>query len=519
VSLDRSELWLYRSVPTINLAGPVRAGLFLQDRLDLGDLVIEAGLRFDYLRPNVDYERVPGFAGANVPDSMQAGYVIWNSETGTYDPKWGDTPCNGVTERNPNGTCLENYLPAATKTEWSPRLGASFPVTPTSTFRLSYGRFVQTPAFYSGSGLLTGGLAASQAGLWDAGRDTDLPSTRTFEFGYRQLIGQSFVVDISAFNKKQRKALSYRQLPYEDPNNQGFIVYQNVLTNADFTESTGFEVKLDKAVDNLLLVDLSYTFLDARGTGWDPQTYNALTGNRSSNLAFQTGEPVDPPEVLLPSESARRQNLAFTGSLQLPRDYMAGTTAGAILNDLGVFAILSARSGQRFTKLEQFGRSNLTPPTGGALLESSISALEMPWQIEFDLRLAKGFGLGRGLNLQVFVDWRNPFNISTTNVVFAETGDTSHDLARTDWISDSMIDIRLDGDSEIRDFDIAIESPENDFNKYMLMRAEQRWGNGDGVFAVEEQEAAFGQSWEYSRGQYVLAPSNQSLRLGLRLAF
>jgi hypothetical protein len=378
---------------------------------------------------------------------------------------------------------------------------------------------VQTPAFYSGDAMMTGGLAAGQAGLWGAGRDTDLPSTRTFEFGYRQLIGQDFVFDVSAFNKKQRKALTFRSLPYDDPNNPGFTVYQNVLTNLDFTESTGFEVKLDKAVGNLVMANLSYTFLDARGTGWDPRTYNDLTGNRSSNLAFQTGEPVDPPEVLLPLESARKHNLAFTGTLQLPRDYMAGSTVGAIFNDFGVFAILYARSGQRFTKAEQIGSATLAPPTVSFLPESSFSGLEMPWQIEFDLRLSKGFDLGRGLNVQAFVDWRNPFGIKRTDLVFAETGDTSHEFARSQWIADAMIDSRLDGDNEIRDFDIGAESPENDFNKFMLMRAEQRWGNGDGIFTVEEQEASFSQEWEYFRGEYVLAPSNQSLRLGLRLAF
>jgi len=518
VDMNRSDIWLYLNFPSINLASPVRAGAFIQDRLDVGDLVLEAGIRFDYLDPNLDYPRVPGFDGANVPDSLQAGYIRWDSNRQEWVPKW-EQPCGGVTAENPNGTCLQNYTPGATKTEWSPRLGASFPVTPTSTFRLSYGRFVQTPAFYSGGGMITGGLAAGQAGLWGAGRDTDLPSTRTFEFGYRQLIGEDFVFDVSAFNKKQRKALTFRSLPYEDPLNPGFIVYQNVLTNLDFTESTGFEARLDKAVGNLLMTNLSYTYLDARGTGWDPQTYNDLTSQRSSNLAFQTGEPVDPPEVLLPLESARKHNLAFTGSLQLPRDFMAGSTAGVILNDLGVFTILYARSGQRITKLEQIGRATLAPPTGGILPESSFGGLEMPWQIEFDLRLTKGFDVGRGLNLQAFVDWRNPFNIRQTNLVFAETGDTSHDLARTQWIADAMIDSRLDGDNEIRDFDIAIESPENEFNKFMLMRAEQRWGNGDGIFTVEEQEASFSQDWDYYRGEYVLAPSNQSLRLGLRLAF
>jgi len=512
VDLSRSEMWLYRGVPTVNLAQPRRIGAFLQNRLDVGDLVLEAGIRMDYLDPNVDYPRVPGFEGGNVPDSLQAGYIRWDSNAGEWVPKW-DEPCSGAS------TCLSNWIPATSKTEWSPRLGASFPVTPTSTFRLSYGRFVQTPAFFGGAAVYTNPTAAGQAGLWEAGRDVEMPSTRSFEFGYRQLIGQSFVIDVSAFNKKQSQALTFRSLPYEDPNNQGYTVYQDVLTNLDFTESMGLEVKLDKAIGNVFVGNVSYTYLDARGTGWDPWTYQNLTSNASSNLAFQTGRPVDPPEVLLPLESARKHNFAVTGSMQLPTDYMAGTTAGAVFRDLGVFTILYARSGQRFTKLEQTGRTNLSPPSGGSLVESSFGGLTMPWQIEFDLRISKGFKLGRGLNLQAFLDWRNPFDIARTDQVFSETGDTSHALAKEIWVNDGMSDPRLDGDTEIRDFDIAAESRENSYNTFMLMRAEQRFGNGDGIYTVEEQTMAFAQDWEYFRGEQRLAPSNQSLRLGLRLAF
>ena len=70
---------------------------------------------------------------------------------------------------------------------------------------------------------------------------------------------------------------------------------------------------------------------------------------------------------------------------------------------------------------------------------------------------------------------------------------------RPDWLLEqyreaymlaALSDTRLDGDNLIRDFDIAVESPETDFNKYMLMRAEQRWGDGDGIFTVEEQDLA-----------------------------
>jgi len=518
LDLRRSDMWLYRGIPNINLAEPRRIGAFVQNRLDVGDLVIEVGLRLDYLEPNVDYPRVPGFDEANVPDSLQAGYVRWNSNTQEWVPKW-DEPCNGVTPDNPNGTCLSNWLPASTKTEWSPRLGASFPVTPTSTFRLSYGRFVQTPAFFGGGAMMTGPLGASQAGLWDAGQDVELPSTRSFEFGYRQLIGQSFVIDISAFNKKQRKALTIRQLPFEDPNNAGLTVYQNVLTNLDFTESNGFEVKLDKAIGNLFVGNVSYTFLDARGTGWDPWTYQSLTGGASSNLAFQTGRPVNPPEVLLPMESARKHNIAVTGSLQLPRDYMPGTTLGAIFRDFGLFTILYARSGQRFTKVENDGGITMVPPSSGSPAESSFGGLTMPWQFEFDLRLAKGFSLGRGWNLQAFVDWRNPFDIARTDMVFAETGDIRNQKAFDLWAGQALTDPLLDGDPQIRDFDIAAESQDNAFNTFMLLRAEERFGNGDGIFTVEEQTTAFSQDWFYYQGEHVMAPSNQSLRLGLRISF
>ncbi|MGB5303387.1 MAG: TonB-dependent receptor [Gemmatimonadota bacterium] len=518
VDLSRSEMWLYRGVPTVNLASPRRIGAFLQNRLDVGDLVLEAGIRMDYLDPNMEYPRVPGFEGGNVPDSLQGGYIRWDSNLEEWVPKW-DEPCGGVTDKNPNGTCLSNWIPATSKTEWSPRLGASFPVTPTSTFRLSYGRFVQTPAFFGGRAVYTNPTAAGQAGLWDAGQDVEMPSTRSFEFGYRQLIGQSFVIDASAFNKKQSQALTFRSLPYEDPNNPGYTVYQDVLTNLDFTESMGLEVRLDKAIGNLLVGNVAYTYLDARGTGWDPLTYVSLTSNANSNLAFQTGRPVDPPEVLLPLETARKHNFAVTGSLQLPPDYMAGTTVGAIFRDLGVFTILYARSGQRFTKIEQIGRVGLAPPSGGNLVESSFGGLTMPWQVEFDIRISKGFNLGRGWNAQAFVDWRNPFDLARTDFVFRETGDTSHELAKEIWVNDGMSDPRLDGDTDIRDFDIAAESHENSYNTFMLMRAEQRFGNGDGIYTVEEQTRAFAQDWEYFRGEQRLAPSNQSLRLGLRLAF
>jgi hypothetical protein len=340
------------------------------------------------------------------------------------------------------------------------------------------------------------------------------------------------VLDVSAFNKKQRSALGVRKLPFEDPNREGATIFLNVVTNKDWTESNGFEVKLDKAFGNLSVNSLTYSFIDARGTGSDPFTYTNLILRGVSNLALLTGQPENPPEVLLRLEQSRKHNFSFTSSFATPVDYMQGSTMGAIFRDFGVFAVLTLRSGLPFTKLINTGRGQVGPPSNAGLEgrpQSSISNLETGWTTSFDLRFTKGFQLGRNWNLQAFVDWRNPFNITNNTSVFLETGNTVNEQFRDQQLLTALSDTRLDGDNLIRDFDIAVESPETDFNKFMLMRAEERWADdpatdvveqGDGIFTVEEQERAFGQGYENGFGQDVrFERSDQLLRLGLRIAF
>ncbi len=528
IDLNGFSMPLSAGLPLPETAQPTKIGAFLQDRLDIGDLVLEAGVRWDYLDPDIEYPRIPGFV-FNVPDEWKQGFVQYDGDTGTYVPL--AEPCNGVSP------CESNFIEAETKSEISPRIGASFPVTPTSTFRLSYGRFVQTPAFFTASSFAAGevGVAAGNLGfLQDVnfdlqngntnstfGRDVDLPSTRTFEFGYRQLIGEDLVVDLSAFNKKQRGALASRKLPFEDPTT-GATTFLNVLTNADFTESNGFEVKIDKAVGNFITSNLSYSFLDARGTGSDPFFYEGLVFRATTNLSALTGEPPNPPELLLRLEQARKHNISWTGSLAFPSDYQEGTAAGAILRDLGVFAILRVRSGLPYTKLVNQGNGEIGPPSGSfsPILQGSINGAETPWTVGFDMRLTKGIPLGEGLDLQAFLDWRNPFDLKTNTQVFLETGNTVNAVHRTQTLQGLLRDVQLDGSNDIDSFDIVAESPDNDFNKYMLLRAEQRFGNGDGIFTVAEQEEAFGQVYENNFGvESRFERSDQLMRLGLRLSF
>jgi hypothetical protein len=533
INVSNTNIPLFTGATLPETANPIRAGAFVEDRIDVGDLVLDFGIRWDYLDPRVEYPRTPGFV-FNVPENLQAGFVRLNDSTAraaggpAFVPKFGDDPCGNLV---PDNECQSNFIQGETKSEFSPRLGVSFPVTPTSTFRLSAGKFVQTPSFFTGSvatqiGLLRNTNNDLRSGLSNTNttfaRDVQMPSTTLYEFGYRQLIGSSFVIDLSAFNRKQNNNLTFRKLSFDDPTNPGQPFFINVATNSDFTETNGFEVKLDWAAGSLFQTSVAYTFLDAVGTGSDPFTFTALVLRGVSNLATITGEPEKPPEVLLPLESSRKHNIAITGGLTFPRDYGQGSVGGAILRNTGLWFVFATQSGLPYTKLLNQGLGQIGPPSRAGLngvLDGSISALQTGWTTTFDLSGSKGFYLG-GLNVEAFFDWFNPLNIATTNIAFLETGNEVNELYRTTFLANTLQDATLDGDTQVRTFDIATESPDNDFNKFMLMRTEQRFGNGDGVFTVEEQERAFGQVYDVQFGvddRFTI--SNQQLQLGLRLRF
>lgn len=521
VDLARASVGTMFKTAAPEMASPTRAGLFIQDRVDLGDLVLEAGLRWDYLDAGVEVPLVPGFV-YNVPDSLKAGFVQYDSLAAGFRPV--DEPCNGAS------VCRDNFVQYQSKWELSPRLGASFPVTTTSTFRLSYGQFAQTPSFFTSGNVFASGASAGGAGIMESinldrldgggayARDVDLPKTRTFEFGFRQMFGSSFLIDLAVFNKRFTGHLTFRNLLYQDPNN-GQDVYIAVLTNGDFGESTGFEIRADLFSGNLFQTSVSYSYIDASGTGSDPFTYLDLISTRTSAFGTVTGRPENPPEVLAAIETTRRHNLSGTLSLLTPHEWWDGSVWGSIFRDFGAFAVFTIRSGQLYTKLENRAEGQLGPPSKSGISTSSLSALSSPWVYTFDLRFSKAFGIGNAANLQIFLDWRNPLDLSTTRNLFLETASPINSQHRERLTEASLRDGRFDGDNQIDDFDILAESEDNDFNKYMLLRAENRYGDGDGVFTVDEQRTAFAELYDATWGFPRLVVSDQSLRLGVRVSF
>jgi hypothetical protein len=352
------------------------------------------------------------------------------------------------------------------------------------------------------------------------GRDVDLSRTVLFEAGYRQLFGENLVVDIAAYTKTLRNGLTYRKIRYVDPV-RGNDVFINSLVNADYALTRGVDLRVDKRFGELADVSLNYSFIDARGTGSDPFTYTGLLVRGSSNLSSITGEPVRAPEALFPLEQSRTHNFSGTLSLLFPEGY-AGRGLG-LLDDVGVFATFSAASGLPYSRLINQANGQTGPPTfagGSGNLAEALGSSEMPWEKHLDLRIHKGFEVA-GTAMRVFADWRNPLDIENTNQIYLETGTAFNDAYRQSVLDTHLGDVNMDGDATIDDFNIATEFPAagNALNQYSLMQAERRFGDGDGIFTVEEQERAFGAFYDLFNGPQYFVESNQSLRLGVEVAF
>ena len=98
---------------------PVRYAAFVQDRLDIGDVVLQVGLRYDYFSTRASrWNGFPRISTNPALDSLPPG----------TDP-----------------TVL--YVPDDSFDELSPRIQVAFPVTERTSFRLSYAQAVETPDF------------------------------------------------------------------------------------------------------------------------------------------------------------------------------------------------------------------------------------------------------------------------------------------------------------------------------------------------------------------------------------
>lgn len=495
---------------------PIRWNAFVEDRLDLGDVVVVGGLRYDWYDTRASRPFVTGQNG----ERYAFPRISTNPEFNLDDP-------TSVLVRDQS----HSYL--------SPHIQVSFPVTDRTNFRLSYSHQVQAPDF----GLVLGGINidldftnTNQV----FGSDLDFGKTIAFEFGIRHAFSDDMVLDVAAYNKDIVSDPAARLVSLFDPAADRLNDFR-VLTNLDFGNVRGLDVRLDRRFGNYFNGTVAYAYQQAKNTGSDPFTYINY-GSRIVNQVGGTNGAQPPPQGILPTDDSRPH--AFTGafSLTFPGDFREGSVLGDVLGNVSVFTTFRYTSGTAYTKcgVSNEEQSILSIENCVRLFPEGLNTQRLPAFKELNAKLTKSFGLG-GLDVTGYLDVRNLLNFRNVLQVFSVTGDVRNDDERTANLDSDLDDLATeadangvlggDGQIDLRFGGVAdprtqcgnwISSKGNNpaaANCVYLIRAEQRFGNGDGVYTVDEQSAAINSLYDVARGDHQQYGLGRRARLGFEINF
>ncbi|HET9984839.1 MAG TPA: TonB-dependent receptor [Longimicrobiales bacterium] len=431
-------------------AKPTIGGFYAKDRLDLGEIVIELGARLDMFSSDVSYPTIPGFV-----------LPVRDAQTGqTIEPQF---------EKQ--------------KTQWllSPRLGVAFPVTDNTQFRLSYGHFTQVPALNFLFGGITQDLNKTNPNAI-FGRPIKFGRTIGYEFGITHSFDPMTVLDVSGYAREKQGDVAFRTGAIDIPGRGQTTV--RFLTNADFGYTRGLDLRLNRRLSNALGLQLNYSYLTAQSTGSDPAEYLSTIGRQTDPV---TGEPVPAPQATFATGFDQRHKISGSGVLTTPKTIAEGNALlNTLLKDINATLAFQANSGLPYTKSRTPGAtiSILGPDP---VYTEPVNSSRLPWTYDLSGRLGRQISL-RGNNLLFYIDGRNILNTKNVIDAFNLTGSPLN--PGTQFLAANTLDA-----SRVPGHDIVLGSvhPANAAEltqKALMARREQLFGNGDGVFTVQEQQVS-----------------------------
>ncbi len=492
---------LRQSFAEVYTEDPVRYAAYAQDRLDLGDVVLELGIRWDYFDSKALFPIVPGRIFTH-PD---------------FNPA------------NPTAQMRR----ADSHSSLSPRIRVSFPVTDRTNFRLSYAHQTQTPEAQAMLNGKNNDLSVTNTND-QFGGDVDFGKTIIFEFGIRHAFSQDLALDISAYNKDKAQDFAYRILPFDDPLTQRIQNF-NVLTNADFGNSRGIDVGLIGRYSNWFSGSLAYTVQQSKGTGSNPFSY---LNTQSRQISAITGDRLPPAQANLRTDQDRTHNISGSLAFNFPDGFAENTWYGPIIENGGVFARFRVVSGLPYTRLENLGNGQVSfGGTGFGLVaereDDNLNASSLPWTKFLDIRVTRGFTY-RGTQWNVFADIRNLLNFTNTLGLFAETGDIVNEeferlvidpeLGRLENEAGGRLTTVTKEGASVRAVDLRGDCRNwagqgGVVDCLLLQGVEARFGNGDGFYDRDEQTTALTSWYQLNNGSHSFFGSPRHIRLGVEMTF
>lgn len=359
---------------------PTFVSAFFQDKIEFEDLIINLGLRYDYIDINNWTLK-----DASNPDAAVVG---------------GSTLFN-----------MDAFTKTTPYSSFSPRLGLSFPVTNTSMFHAQYGKFIQQPQLstsYEGIySFMSRILLAGNFYTAVTGPNLRPTSTTQYEIGFTQQLSDNISFDITGFYRDIKDQVEYIKQPLKTGSLYGPAYY--IFGNGDFATTKGFEIAFNMRRFKRLQINASLSFQDAQGTGSTPAA--------KAGAVFQ---PLDGSTIFTPKNISPLINTKpLFGNIAL--DYRWGNNdGGKLLQNLGISALITFNTGHPFTL--GVGNANAESDARNRNPIESLNASLTPSEFQLDLKIDKTFKFGESLGLNVYFAIINLLDNVNVDNVFLKTG-------------------------------------------------------------------------------------------------
>ncbi|MCC6256304.1 MAG: TonB-dependent receptor [Ignavibacteriaceae bacterium] len=345
---------------------PFEFSAYIQDKLELNEMIINVGVRMDYFTSDGQVLNDP-----TDPDIYRPRKEV-NIQKSLADRK----------NSNANGDPW--YKKAGSEIKISPRLGVAFPITDRGVIHFSYGHFFQIPNFdllYTNPEFKFG---AGTGNLGIAG-NSNLKAQQTIsgEVGVQQAFSEDISVDLTAYFRDIRNLAGTRADEIRLPG--GSSSYSQYV-NSDFGFVQGIVFTVTKRLSNNWSATVDYTFQSAKGNASDP------AANRQAIIDGTQ------PEIKL-----IKLNWDQTHTINVTFSYASEDNWG-------------------FSLIGQYGSGFPYTPTSQLNISALLTNSELkPVTTNVDLRAYKDFVFG-DFRLSLFARVYNLFDISNQLNVYNDSG-------------------------------------------------------------------------------------------------
>ncbi len=362
------------SADSLGPNNPLLSYLYLQDRFELEDLVLNLGIRVDYFDPDTKIIKNPAlpYAGGTDPNNFDDG----------------------------------DYIQKETEFHISPRIGIGFPVTESTVFHAQYGKFIQEPRLidlYPFQRRLDLLQQTSSLTVVDGYIQSEI--TTQYEVGFRQIFGDNAAaLNITAFYKNTQ-GLANNQVQFYQRQENGEVLEYYKITNSDFGTVKGLAFTITVPRVSYFSLSFDYTYSIAEGTG--------SSSNASFVAAFRNTDG-EVPKVIAPLSFDQRH----TGVARL--DFFVPKGELGFLEMTGINALISFASGRPYTPLET--QDLLQGSSNWGDTKGYVNSAYGPGTFKVDIKVEKSFSLGNSLILTPYLQIENLFDADNVVRVWRSTG-------------------------------------------------------------------------------------------------